>query len=76
MSLPVIAQQEVEYNIGREAFDVRAMRREVVAVTHDAPHGVRQDRFRVPAVKNHDTMTLPDKIPDHERSDKPGSSND
>ena len=76
LSLPVIAQQEVEYNIGREAFDVRAMRREVVPVTHDAPYGVRQHRLGIPAMKHRNIMTLPDQIPDHERSDKPGSSND
>jgi hypothetical protein len=60
VSLAVVTQKKIHHDIGRKQVELGAMRIEIVSVTHNPPHRIRQNWLGIPAMKDRDVVTLGD----------------
>jgi hypothetical protein len=71
-----IAQQEIDYDIGRDLFELGAVPGELIPVADDSPHRIWQNRSSITAMNYSHVMPLPDQIANHEGPDKARPAND
>jgi hypothetical protein len=76
VGLPRIAQQEIDYDIGRQSLDFRSMRHQIVPIPNDTPHRFWQIWLGIPSMEHSQLVPPLDQIADYEWSDKTSSADD
>ena len=75
-SLPVVAEDKVDYNIRRQLFENRTMLRQVIPVSMNPANRFRKRGLGFAAMKHRHFVPLFDERFDHERPDKSGTADD